>query len=92
MMDNFITWDVLVNYTTFVSIVYMVVEFTKTLPLVKKIPTKYWSFITSFVLIIMTNLAVGSFVAKNILLYSLSSIAISLSANGLSDFNKGDGK
>ena len=91
-MDNFITWDVLVNYTTFVSIVYMVVEFTKTLPIVKKIPTKYWSFITSFVLIIMTNLAVGNFIIKNVLLYALSSIAISLSANGLSDFNKGGGK
>lgn len=91
-MNNFVTWDVLLNYATFMSMVYMVVEFTKKLPIVKKIPTRYWSFITSFTLIIMTNLAVGSFVAKNILLYSLSSIAISLSANGLSDFNKGENK
>ena len=39
-------------------------------------------------LLIATNLAVGTFVSKDILLYVLSSITISLSANGLSNFNK----
>lgn len=87
-MDNFITWDILLSYATFVGTVYTVVEFTKELPLIKKIQTKYWSFMVCLALLIATNLAVGTFVSKDILLYVLSSITISLSANGLSNFNK----
>lgn len=44
-MEQFLTWDVLKTYASFVSIVFMVVEFTKELKFVKKIPTKYWSFL-----------------------------------------------
>ena len=45
MMENFLTWDVLTTYASFICVVYMVVEFTKQLPLINKIPTRYWSFI-----------------------------------------------
>lgn len=86
-MDNFITWENMLNYTTFVAILYMVVEFTKDIPLIKKIPTKFWSCLLSTVMIIITNLATGSFNYKDIMLYILTSISISLGANGLSDFN-----
>lgn len=89
-MDNFLTWDSLKTYASFVSIVFMVVEFTKGLKLINKIPTRYWSFIISTFLLIATNLAVGTFESKNILLYVLSSMSISLGSNGLSNFNKGD--
>ena len=87
-MDTFLTWDTLKTYTSFVAVVYMVVEFTKEMWLIKKIPTKYWSFIVSFALLIATNLALGTFIAKDILLYALSSISISLGSNGLSNFNE----
>ena len=87
-MDNFITWDILLSYATFVGIVYTVVEFTKELPLINKISTKYWSFLVCLFLLIATNLAVGTFALKDILLYILSSITISLGANGLNNFNK----
>lgn len=86
-MDNFITWENMLNYTTFVAILYMAVEFTKDIPYIKKIPTKYWSCILSIVMITLTNLATGNFVFKDILLYILTSISISLGANGLSNFN-----
>ena len=43
-MEEFLTWDVLSTYASFVTIVFMVVEFTKDLKGIKKIPTKYWSF------------------------------------------------
>jgi len=35
-------------YTNFISIVFVVVEFTKELKFIKKIPIKYWSFWISF--------------------------------------------
>ena len=49
-MENFLTWDVLTTYASFVSMVFMVVEFTKDLKIIKKIPTKYWSFFIAFIL------------------------------------------
>ena len=86
-MENFITWENMLNYTTFVGILYMVVEFTKDIPFIKQIPTKYWSCILSIIMIIITNLVTGTFDYKDILLYLLTSISISLGANGLSNFN-----
>ena len=86
-MDAFITWDILSSYTTFVSIVYMVVEFTKELKFIKKIPTKYFSFIVSFILLLLANIVNNSFCRVDIVLYIFTAISISLGANGLNDFN-----
>ena len=86
-MDAFITWDILSSYTTFVSIVYMVVEFTKELKFIKKIPTKYFSFIVSFILLLLANIVNNSFCRVDIVFYILTAISISLGANGLNDFN-----
>jgi hypothetical protein len=86
-MEQFLTWDVLKTYASFVAIVFMVVEFTKELKIVKKIPTRYWSFFISFVLLVTTNIVMDSFRAIDTILYVLTSISISLGSNGLSNFN-----
>ncbi len=87
-MEEFLNWDILSTYASFVTIVFMVVEFTKDLKGIKKIPTKYWSFVISLVLMIITNIALGTFSIANVILYALSSMAISLGSNGLNNFNK----
>ena len=87
-MDGFMTWDTLLTFSGLVATVYMIVEFTKEVKFLKKVPTKYWSFIVASFLIICTNLAVGLFQFKNILLYLLTAVSISLGSNGLSNFNK----
>lgn len=89
-MDNFLTWEVLATYTSFISIVFMVVEFTKEIKFINKIPTKYWSFIISVILLVTVNLVKNTFKPVDIVLYTLSSISISLGSNGLSNFNKHD--
>lgn len=86
-MEQFITWEILTTYATFVTIVFMVVEFTKELPLISKIKTKYWSFIIAFILLTIVNIVVGNFEMIDMILYALSGISISLGANGLSNFN-----
>ena len=91
-MDGFITWDNMLNYTTFVTILFMVVEFTKNLPLINKISTKYWSCILSVIMIVITNIVTGNYNNNDIMLYILTSISISLGANGLSDFGKKEEK
>lgn len=87
-MNEFITWDVLMTYASFVTIVYMVVEFTKDLKFIKKIKTKYWSFLIAFILLTIVNAVTGTFKLVDLVLYALSSMTISLVANGLSNFNK----
>ncbi len=87
-MDTFLTWKVLLTFSGLVGAVYMVVEFTKEIKFIKKIPTKYWSFFIAAFLIMMTNAVTGTFNYKDIVLYFLNAIAISLSSNGLNDFNK----
>lgn len=87
-MEGFLTWEALTTYASFVSIVFMVVEFTKELKFIKNIPTKYWSFIIAFVLLFITNIVMKSFKLTDIVLYVLTSISISLGSNGLSNFNK----
>lgn len=86
-MEQFITWDILTTYATFVTIVFMVVEFIKELKFIKHIKTKYLSFIVAFVLLSITNAVLGNFKLVDLILYALSSITISLGANGLSNFN-----
>lgn len=89
-MDSFITWEALVSYSTFVGVVFTAVEATKKFPYIKEMPTRGWSFLISFVLLCIVNVAVGTFEKWDILLYAISSLYISLSANGLS--NLGDKK
>lgn len=91
-MDNFLSWDTLTTYASFVTIVFMVVEFTKGLKYIKKIPTKYWSFFIAFILLTITNMVMGTFRAVDIVIYLLTAISISLGSNGLSNFNNGKGE
>ena len=91
-MDNFLSWDTLTTYASFVTIVFMVVEFTKGLKYIKKIPTKYWSFFIAFILLTITNIVMGTFRAVDIVIYFLTAISISLGSNGLSNFNNGKGE
>lgn len=87
-MDNFLTWEVLLTFSGLVGAVYMVVEFTKEIKFINKIPTKYWSFFIALFLLIITNIVTGAFGYKDLVLYFLNAIVISLSSNGLNDFNK----
>lgn len=91
-MDNFLSWDTLTTYASFVAMVFMVVEFTKGLKYIKKIPTKYWSFFIAFILLTITNIVMGTFRAVDIVIYLLTAISISLGSNGLSNFNNGKGE
>lgn len=87
-MEQFMTWEILTTYATFVTTVFMVVEFIKGLKYINKIKTKYLSFFVSFILLVITNIVIGQFRFIDLILYALSGISISLGANGLSNFNK----
>jgi len=87
-MDNFITWEMFNVFATLGAVVFMVVEFIKELGPLAVFKTKYLSWIVAFLLILLSNIVLGTFVFVDVFLYALSAIAVSLSANGLYDFNK----
>ena len=66
----------------------MVVEFTKGLKIIANISVKQWSFVVSFVLLILVYMANCTFHIMELILYALTAISISLGSNGLSDYNK----
>lgn len=85
-MDNFISWSMLFEWTTFVSIVLMLTQFTKDIKYIKKIPTKYWSFFIALILMIISNFEANSFRLIDIFLYIISSALASMNSNGIYDF------
>jgi len=87
MFNNFVDWSVLATFSTFVTSVFILVEFTKELPYIKNIKTKYYSALIAFVLLVVINLHANTFSYWDIVLYVLSACSISLTSNGLSDFN-----
>lgn len=88
MGESFITLNMLTVYTTYVMVVYLTVKFTKELPWIKSIPTKYYVWIVSFVGLIIVNYLNATFAFKDVFLYAVSSILIAMNGNGISDFNK----
>jgi hypothetical protein len=84
-INTFISWDMLANYGMFVGMVFMVVQVIKELPKIKNIPTRFVSITIALILQILVNIQNGNFQYMNIILYLLSSIVISLTANGLAD-------
>lgn len=91
-MENFLTWEILNDYASFVGIVFSMVAVTKELPLIKKIPTRVWSFILSFILLALVHLKSGTYTHWDIVIYLTNAIMISLTTNGLADVNKGGKK
>lgn len=87
-MDTFISWEMLATFSVLASIVFMIVEFIKELPLFIRLQTKYVSWFIAFLLIVISNLVLKTFVLVDVILYGISAIAVSLTANGLYDFNK----
>ena len=86
-MDKFFTYEMLLTYATCVTAVFGVTQFIKDMPGIKKIPTKYLSCVVALVVVVLTNIEVKQFKVDNILLYVLSSIFISMNANGIYDFD-----
>ena len=86
-MDKFFTYEMLMTYATCVTAVFGATQFIKEIPGIKKIPTKYVSFLVAIIIVTLSNIATGQFKVSNILLYILSSVFISMNSNGIYDFD-----
>jgi len=84
-LNQFITWSMLSNYGMFVGIVFMIVQVIKELPKLVNIPTRIISILVSFILQILINIQGSTFKVFDIVLYLISAVVISLTANGVHD-------
>lgn len=86
-MEQFLTWEMISDYVTFVGIVFSIVAFTKNAWVINKIPTRLWSFVVAVLLLIVTNIHSNSFEWFDLIIYAINAIIISSSANGIADAN-----
>lgn len=86
-MDDFVSFEMLTTWVSFLTLVLATTQFIKNIWLLKKINTKYISFFVALVLLVVTNLALGTFSVNNIILYILSSVIAGMNANGIYDFS-----
>ncbi len=68
MNEGFVTWAMFAEYAQFTFLVYVFVEFTKELPIVSKIRTKYYSAFIAFVMLMLVNVQANTFELWDIML------------------------
>lgn len=86
-MDTFLTWDVLLTYAGCVAGTIFVTEFLK--KMFPKIIAQVASFAVAVLILICGHLAMGDFAVKEIPLYLINAIVVSLASNGGFDALKG---
>lgn len=81
-MTEFVNWATLATYGGALAMVLLLTQFTKDLVFVKNVPTQIWSFVLSFIVLLM---AVSFTEGLTIDLFAqtiLNAVIISVAANG----------
>lgn len=86
-MDTFLTWEYVATFAGVVFATNLFVNFTKELPYIKNISTKYYTSIVAFILILLSSLTLSTFNIKDIPLVVLNSILVTFTATGGFDFS-----
>ncbi len=82
-ISEFLTWEGLATFSGSVAIVGIIVQFTKKLfDKIVKIPTKFYTYIISVIILILANYFTGKFSMSYITLDLFDAVLVSLAANG----------
>ncbi len=88
MIETFITPEMLQDYTLLVTIVFVIVQFTKELGFLKRVPTRLYAACISFLIILYSNILFNNFEPSHLPLYAFTAIIISATSNGIYDLAK----
>lgn len=81
--ESFFTWSDLATYAGSTLAVMIVVQFTKELPVIKKIPTRLWAYLLSVVILILgTVFTVSPIAPQDILLCLINAVLVAMAAIG----------
>ena len=83
---DFLTIDYLCTYMGTVVVTMLIVQFLKELPGIKKIPTKYFTFIVAFLNILICSALTGNFAVSNLYLMLINAVLVCFTATGGYDF------
>lgn len=86
-MDTFLTWEYVATFAGVVFATNLFVNFTKELPYIKNISTKYYTSIVAFILILLSSMTLSTFNVKDLPLVVLNSILVTFTATGGFDFS-----
>lgn len=86
MMENFLTWEMLLTYSGCVAGTVLLTEFMK--KLFPKLMPQLVSFVLAAVILSCGHWATGTFAVAELPLYLVNAVAVSLAANGGFDILK----
>lgn len=79
---EFVTWSGLATHSGALAMVMLVVQFTKGIPLLDKMPTQLWSYIVSLVVLYAANFFTGQLTVDNAALILFNAAIVALASNG----------
>ena len=83
---DFLTIDYISTFMGTVAVTMLIVQFLKELPGIKKIPTKYFTFIVAFLNILICSFITGNFAVSNLYLMLINAMLVTFTATGGYDF------
>lgn len=81
-MSEFINWATLGTYSGALAMVLSITQFTKELSVIKKIPTQLWSYILSFIVLILANIFTNGLTLDIVAQTIFNAVVVSIAANG----------
>lgn len=85
-VNDFLTLDYIATFVGTVVVTMLLVQFLKDLPLIKKIPTKYFTFIVALVNILICTATFGTFTLQSVYLVFINAVVITFTCTGGYDF------
>lgn len=86
VIEEFLTIDYLKTFMGTVVVTMLMVQFLKELPPIKKISTKYFTFMVALFNIVITTLLTGKFKIGNLYIMIINAILVTFTATGGYDF------
>ena len=83
---DFLTIDYISTFMGTVAVTMLVVQFLKDLPGIKKIPTRYFTFVIAFLNILICSALTGNFAVSNLYLMLINAILVTFTSTGGYDF------
>lgn len=85
LMTNFVSWDTLATYAGAAAMMLVIVQLTKNLPGIVKLPTQLWSYIVALLILYPATYFTAGLNASSALLVLFNGAIVSLASNGAFD-------
>lgn len=85
IITNFVTWEILATYAGAAAMMLVIVQLTKSLPGIVKIPTQLWSYIVTLLILYPATYFTTGLTVSAALLILFNAAIVSLASNGAFD-------